>query len=69
MTKLQRMSHDYTGPNFNTLDEVFLFKIFKLIIKRLQTSLIEYMKSMGIDEELAAFVEHVSLDKENKLYI
>ncbi len=63
------MSHDYTGPNFNTLDEVFLFKIFKLIIKRLQTSLIEYMKSMGIDEELAAFVEHVSLDKENKLYI
>jgi hypothetical protein len=40
------------GPSFNTLDE------------RLQTSLIEYLKGLGVDEEAAAFIEHVSLDKE-----
>ncbi|KRW98390.1 Mitochondrial glycoprotein [Pseudocohnilembus persalinus] len=54
--RFERITQQYVGPDFNTLDE------------RLQTGFIEYLKSVGVDEELAAFVEHVSLDKEQRLY-
>jgi complement component 1 Q subcomponent-binding protein len=56
-SRVQRISDDYQGPDFSTLDE------------RLQTSLVEYLKSVGVDEETTSFVEHVSLDKEQRLYM
>jgi complement component 1 Q subcomponent-binding protein len=48
---------EYRGPEFSTLDE------------KLQTAFVEYMKSHGIDEDLAVFVETYSLDKEHRLYM
>lgn len=38
-------------------------------MQRLQTGLQEYLRGFGITEELATFIEHVSLDKEQRLYI
>lgn len=55
--RYERLASTYNGPDFNTLDE------------RLQTALVEYLKSVGVNEEVAAFVEHVSLDKEQRLYM
>lgn len=55
--RYDRISNSYNGPDFNTLDE------------RLQTSLVEYLKAVGVNEEVAAFIEHVSLDKEQRLYM
>ena len=48
---------EYRGPEFSTLDE------------KLQTAFVEYLKTHGINEDLAVFVETYSLDKENRLYI
>jgi len=31
--------------------------------------LVEYLQSFGINEELGIFVEHYSLEKEQKLYV
>jgi hypothetical protein len=31
--------------------------------------LVEYLKSFGVNEDLALFVEHVSEDKDRRLYI
>jgi len=31
--------------------------------------MIEYLKSFGVNEEVAAIVEHLSLDKEQRLYM
>ena len=47
----------YAGPDFSTLDE------------RIQTSLTEYLEGYGINEHLAAFVEVMSLDKDQRLYM
>lgn len=57
MPRFQRQIEDFGGPEFTTLDE------------RLQTALIEYLKGYGVNEELAAFIEHYSLDKEQRLYM
>jgi len=60
LSKVERTKHfgsHYSGPEFNTLDE------------RLKTGLQDYLKSFGITEELAVFIEHVSLDKEQRLYM
>ena len=48
---------EYRGPDFTTLDE------------KLQTAFIEYLKTHGINEDLAVFVETYSLDKEHRLYM
>jgi len=59
-SKIERAKHfgaGYTGPEFTTLDE------------RLKTGLIEYLKGYGVNEELAVFIEHVSLEKEQRLYM
>ncbi|KAM3136646.1 hypothetical protein pb186bvf_011282 [Paramecium bursaria] len=53
----QRGLDSYEGPEFSTLDE------------RLQQNLLEYLKNFGVNEELAAFIEHYSLDKEQRLYM
>lgn len=60
MTKVSRFERGYyyyAGPDFSTLDE------------RLQTGLVEYMQAHGINEHLAAFVEVMSLDKDQRLYM
>ena len=48
---------DYRGPDFEGLDE------------NLQKAFLEYLKSEGVDEDLATFVETYSLDKEQRLYV
>ena len=57
MAKFERSIQEYNGPDFTTLDE------------RIQTSLTEYLEGYGINEHLAAFVECMSLDKDQRLYM
>ena len=57
MPKFERSIQEYNGPDFTTLDE------------RIQTSLTEHLEGYGINEHLAAFVECMSLDKDQRLYM
>ena len=57
MQRFERSLSLYNGPDFTTLDE------------RIQTALTEYLEGYGINEHLAAFVECMSLDKDQKLYM
>jgi len=55
--RFERQMKDYAGPDFSTLDE------------RIQTSITEYLEGFGVNEHLAAFVECMSLDKDQRLYM
>ena len=55
--RFERQIKGYAGPDFTTLDE------------RIQTSLTEYLEGFGVNEHLAAFVECMSLDKDQRLYM
>ena len=55
--RFERQLKAYAGPEFSTLDE------------RIQTSVAEYLEGFGINEHLAAFVEVMSLDKDQRLYM
>jgi hypothetical protein len=55
--RFERQIKGYGGPDFSTLDE------------RIQTSLTEYLNGFGVNEHLAAFVECMSLDKDQRLYM
>ena len=55
--RFERSLGEYNGPDFTTLDE------------RIQTSITEYLEGYGINEHLAAFVECMSLDKDQRLYM
>lgn len=55
--RFERQIRGYAGPDFSTLDE------------RIQTALTEYLEGFGINEHLAAFVECMSLDKDQRLYM
>ena len=57
MPRFERSLQVYNGPDFSTLDE------------RIQSSLSEYLEGFGINEHLAAFVECMSLDKDQRLYM
>ena len=57
MHRFERSMNEYNGPDFTTLDE------------RIQTSMTEYLEGFGINEHLAAFVECMSLDKDQRLYM
>ena len=57
LPRFDRSINEYIGPDFTTLDE------------RIQQSLIEYLEGYGINEQLAAFVECMSLDKDQRLYM
>jgi complement component 1 Q subcomponent-binding protein len=57
MSRFERSMNEYSGPDFTTLDE------------RIQTSMTEYLEGYGINESLAAFVECMSLDKDQRLYM
>ncbi len=55
--RFDRSISEYIGPDFTTLDE------------RIQQSLTEYLQGFGVNEQLAAFVECMSLDKDQRLYM
>ena len=55
--RFDRQMKTYVGPDFSTLDE------------RIQTSLTEYLEGFGVNEHLCAFVECMSLDKDQRLYM
>lgn len=55
--RFERQMKRYPGPDFSTLDE------------RIQTSLSEYFEGYGVNEHLCAFVECMSLDKDQRLYM
>jgi hypothetical protein len=55
--RFERSIKTYAGPDFSTLDE------------RIQTSMTEYLQAFGVNEHLAAFVECMSLDKDQRLYM
>ena len=57
MPRYERQMSLYAGPEFTTLDE------------RIQTSLAEYFQGYGVNEHLCAFVECMSLDKDQRLYM
>ena len=48
---------EYRGPDFDGLDE------------ELQKAFLDYLRTFGVDEDLATFVETYSLDKEQRLYM
>lgn len=47
----------YTGPDFVSLDE------------SIQKGLSSYMLDMGIDQQTTAFIEVMSIDKDQRLYM
>lgn len=55
--RFERQMKMYAGPDFSTLDE------------RIQTAITEYLEGFGVNEHLAAFVECMSLDKDQRLYM
>ena len=55
--RIERQTKQYSGPDFSTIDE------------RIQTAIIEYLEGFGIDENLGAFIEIMSLDKDQRLYM
>lgn len=55
--RFERQIKGYPGPDFSTLDE------------RIQSSLTEYLEGFGVNEHLAAFIECMSLDKDQRLYM
>ena len=57
MHRLERQIKQYAGPDFSTLDE------------RIQTALTEYLEGFGVTEHLGAFIECMSLDKDQRLYM
>jgi len=57
VTRFERGYYHYAGPEFTSLDE------------RLQTGLSEYLQAHGVNEHLAAYVEVMSLDKDQRLYM
>ena len=57
VNRFERQLNQYGGPDFSTLDE------------RIQTALTEYLSGFGVDEHLCAFVECITLDKDQRLYM
>ena len=57
LNRFERQMNEYNGPDFTTLDE------------RIQTGITEYLEGYGVNEHLAAFVECMSLDKDQRLYM
>lgn len=48
---------DYMGPEFQTLDE------------RLQEEFQNYFENLGINSELASFIQVLTVDKDQRLYL
>ena len=52
-----KVMNSYLGPEFPTLDE------------RVQSTFMNFLSSLGVNEELAAFMEAFALDKDQRLYL
>jgi hypothetical protein len=52
-----KLTDVYTGPEFNTLDE------------RVQAEFSEFLSSLGVNEELGSFMQVLSVDKDQRLYL
>jgi complement component 1 Q subcomponent-binding protein len=52
-----RATETYTGPEFSTLDE------------RVQAEFSEFLSSLGVNEELGSFMQVLSVDKDQRLYL
>ena len=57
LSRFERSLNEYIGPDFQTLDE------------RIQQSLNDYLEEFGVNEYLAAFIESMSLDKDQRMYM
>ena len=55
--RFERHMKGYAGPDFGSLDE------------RIQTAITEYLEGFGVNEHLSAFIECMSLDKDQRLYM
>ena len=55
--KNDQQTDDYMGPEFHTLDE------------KLQEEFQNYFESLGINAELASFIQVLTVDKDQRLYI
>jgi len=55
--RYERTMRMYQGPDFTTLDE------------RIQTAITQYLEGYGVDEHLCSFIEIMSLDKDQRLYM
>jgi complement component 1 Q subcomponent-binding protein len=53
----QRQSDIYSGPEFNSLDE------------RLQAEFTDFLASLGVNEDLGSFMQVLSVDKDQRLYL
>jgi complement component 1 Q subcomponent-binding protein len=53
----QRPGDVYMGPDFNSLDE------------RLQAEYTEFLGSLGVNEDLGSFMQVLSVDKDQRLYL
>ncbi len=53
----QKPVDTYTGPAFNSLDE------------RLQSEVTDFLTALGINEELMSFMNVMSVDKDQRLYL
>ena len=55
--KNETQTDDYMGPDFNTLDE------------KVQEEFQNYFESLGINSELASFIQVLTVDKDQRLYL
>jgi hypothetical protein len=55
-TRLTRVHHYYPGPTLESLDP------------SLKTAIIDYMEELGVNNELAEFIDLMALDKDQILY-
>jgi complement component 1 Q subcomponent-binding protein len=53
----QKPNDTYTGPSFNSLDE------------RLQSEVTDFLTTLGVNEELMSFMNVLSVDKDQRLYL
>lgn len=56
-SRFERHMKGYAGPDFSTLDE------------RIQNAISEYLEGFGVNEHMSAFIECMSLDKDQRLYM
>ena len=57
MSKLERPSHMYHGPDLDTLDEALV------------NSITEYFEGLGVNESVINFIENYSISSEHQFYV
>jgi len=57
LQKNEQTTDSYLGPEFSTLEE------------KLQDEFINYFNTLGINNELSAFIQVLSVDRDQRLYL